>query len=289
VKIATWNVNSIRARLDRLVAWLERSDVDVVALQETKVPDDAFPRQRLAELGYDVATHGVSQWNGVAVLSRVGLTDVQRGWPGIPEWGDPAVPEARAVAATCGGLRMCSLYIPNGRAIGDPHYDYKLAWLDSLRADLSTRLAADPELKTALCGDFNIAPTDDDVWSTEYYEGRTHVTEPERQAFQALLDTGLTDLVRPYAPGPGTFTYWDYTQLAFAKRRGMRIDFLLGSAALAAHVTGALIDREERKGKGASDHAPVVVELDLTTERVAPAPAPEPEPEPAADQPGLWA
>ncbi|MTD16662.1 exodeoxyribonuclease III [Nakamurella sp. YIM 132087] len=291
MRIATWNVNSIRARLDRLVAWLDRSDVDVIALQETKVPDAGFPLQVLAEHGYSVASHGISQWNGVAVLSRVGIEDVEIGWPGMPGFGDPVAPEARAIAATCGGVRMVSLYVPNGRSVGDPHYDYKLAWLASLREHAAARLAADPQLRMALCGDFNIAPTDEDVWSVEYYKDSTHVTPPERAAFAALVDAGYADMVRPYAPGPETYTYWDYTQLAFPKRRGMRIDFLLGSPALAAATTGALIDRQERKGKGASDHAPVIVDLDLTADIVAPAPIPAaPDPEPAAEgQPGLWA
>jgi exodeoxyribonuclease III len=262
MRIATWNINSIRARIDRLTAWLARSDVDVVAIQETKIPDEKFPTERFTELGYQVAHHGTNQWNGVAVLSRVGLDDVQVGIPGLPTWGDPAVSEARSVSALCSGVRMWSLYVPNGRAIGDPHYDYKLQWLAAVRDYAAKQLVDQPDAQIAFCGDFNIAPTDDDIWSVDYYRNSTHVTPPERQAFSALVDAGFTDVVRPFTPGPGVYTYWDYTQLSFQKRRGMRIDFALASPALAGRVTGALIDREERKGKLPSDHAPVIVELE---------------------------
>ena len=262
MRIATWNINSIRARIDRLTAWLARSDVDVVAIQETKIPDEKFPTERFTELGYQVAHHGTNQWNGVVVLSRVGLDDVQVGIPGLPTWGDPAVSEARSVSALCSGVRMWSLYVPNGRAIGDPHYDYKLQWLAAVRDYAAKQLVDQPDAQIAFCGDFNIAPTDDDIWSVDYYRNSTHVTPPERQAFSALVDAGFTDVVRPFTPGPGVYTYWDYTQLSFQKRRGMRIDFALASPALAGRVTGALIDREERKGKLPSDHAPVIVELE---------------------------
>ena len=262
MRIATWNINSIRARIDRLTAWLARSDVDVVAIQETKIPDEKFPTERFTELGYQVAHHGTNQWNGVAVLSRVGLDDVQVGIPGLPTWGDPAVSEARSVSALCSGVRMWSLYVPNGRAIGDPHYDYKLQWLAAVRDYAAKQLVDQPDAQIAFCGDFNIAPTDDDIWSVDYYRNSTHVTPPERQAFSALVDAGFTDVVRPFTPGPGVYTYWDYTQLSFQKRRGMRIDFALASPALAGRVTGALIDREERKGKLPSDHAPVIAELE---------------------------
>jgi exodeoxyribonuclease III len=261
VRIATWNVNSIRARVDRVADWVERSDLDVVALQETKAKDDQFPTDRFTALGYEVAHVGYSQWNGVAVLSRVGLADVEVGFPGMPTWGDPAAAEARALGATCGGVRVWSLYIPNGRELGDPHLDYKLDWLAHLRAAGAGWLADDPSAQIALMGDWNIAPQDDDVWSMAYYEGKTHVSAPERAAFAAVVDAGFADPVRPLLPGPGTYTYWDYTQLSFPKKRGMRIDFALCSPALAARVSGALIDREERKGKGASDHAPVILEL----------------------------
>ncbi|PRY16819.1 exodeoxyribonuclease III [Kineococcus rhizosphaerae] len=262
MRLATWNVNSVRARLDRVLAWLERSDVDVLAVQETKCKDEQFPEQAFRDAGYEVAHHGLSQWNGVALLSRVGLEDVSTSFsPDVPHFGDPAVAEARAIGATCGGVRVWSLYVPNGRGLDDPHYPYKLQWLEQLRAAGAGWLAEDPGAQVALVGDFNVAPQDEDVWDVDFFAGKTHVSEPERAAFQALVDAGFADTVRPYAPGPGTYTYWDYTQLRFAKRQGMRIDFVLGSPALQARVTGATIDREERKGKGASDHAPVVVEL----------------------------
>jgi exodeoxyribonuclease III len=261
VRLATWNVNSIRSRADRVVAWLQRSDVDVLALQETKCRDDQFPESRFTDLGYQVAHVGYSQWNGVALLSRVGIDDVEVGFPGQPGWGEDPAAEARALGATCGGVRVWSLYVPNGRTLTDPHYEYKLRWLEALRTTASGWLAEDAAAQVALVGDWNIAPQDDDVWDMRVFAHSTHVSEPERAAFRALVDAGYADVVRPYTPGPGVYTYWDYTQLRFPRREGMRIDFVLGSPALAARTTGARIDREERKGKGASDHAPVVVEL----------------------------
>lgn len=259
MRLATWNVNSIRSRIERLEAWLQRTDVDVMAIQETKAKDEQFPFERLRALGYDVAHHGHNQWNGVAILSRVGLEDVRAGFDGDPGWGEPVAAEARAIGATAGGIRVWSVYVPNGRRIGDPHMDYKVAWLGGLR-DRAVEWAADGA-PVALCGDWNIAPRDDDVWSMDYYLDKSHVSPPERAAFNAFLDAGYVDVVRPHAPGPGVYTYWDYTQLAFPKKRGMRIDFVLGSRPLADRVTGATIDRDERKGKGASDHAPVIVDL----------------------------
>jgi exodeoxyribonuclease III len=261
VRLATWNVNSIRARADRVTAWLERSDVDVVALQETKCRDDQFPYDAFKGLGYEVAHLGSSQWNGVAIASRVGLADVQEGFPGMPAWGDPPVAETRALGATCGGVRVWSLYVPNGRSLADPHLQYKLRWLEALRLAGSGWLGADADAQVALCGDWNIAPRDEDVWDMAVFATSTHVSAPERAAFQAVVEAGFADVVRPHAPGPGVYTYWDYTQLRFARREGMRIDFVLASPALANRVTGALIDRQERKGKGASDHAPLIVEL----------------------------
>jgi len=262
VRLATWNVNSIRARVERVAAWLGRSDVDVLALQETKCRDEAFPRAAFEALGYRVAHVGSSRWNGVAVASRVGLDDVEIGFPGMPVWGDPAVAEARALGATCGGVRVWSLYVPNGRTLDDPHLAYKLRWLARLREAGQEWLEKDPAAQVALVGDWNVAPRDEDVWDMSAFATSTHVSPPERAAFHAVVDAGFTDVVRPFAPGPGGYTYWDYTQLRFPRREGMRIDFVLGSPALAARVTGAVIDRQERKGKGASDHAPVVVELD---------------------------
>lgn len=262
MRIATWNVNSIRSRIDRVVGVLERHDLDVLLVQETKCRDDQFPTMPLSSAGYEVAMHGLNQWNGVAVISRVGIEDVATQFPQMPAFGDPPVAEARAIAATCGGVRVWSLYVPNGREIGHPHYAYKLDWLARLHDAAGGWLADDPSAQIMLAGDWNIAPTDEDVWSPEFFEGRTHVTEPERAAFRAMVDAGYADLARPYTPGPGTYTYWDYTQLRFPKRQGMRIDFALGTPQLAARVSGASIDREERKGKGASDHAPVIVELE---------------------------
>jgi exodeoxyribonuclease-3 len=261
VRLATWNVNSMRARVDRVVDWLQRSEVDVLAMQETKCRDDQFPYLTFQAAGYDVAHVGHSQWNGVAVASRIGLDDVTVGFPGMPRWGEPPADEARALAVTCGGVRVWSLYVPNGRDLGDPHLAYKLDWLGRLREAGEEWLAADPQAQIALVGDWNVAPRDEDVWDMSAFASSTHVSPPERAAFQAVVDTGFADVVRPYAPGPGVYTYWDYTQLRFPRKEGMRIDFVLGSPALQARVTGALIDREARKGKGASDHAPVVVDL----------------------------
>ena len=260
MRIATWNVNSIRSRIGRVVSWLERHDVDVLAIQETKCREDQFPGLELDALGYEYAHVGINQWNGVAIISRVGLEDVERSF-GVdqPTYGD--VLEPRAIGATCGGVRIWSLYVPNGRTLDHEHYAYKLDWLARLKEAGEAWLEKDPGAQIALTGDWNIAPQDDDVWDMTAFEGKTHVSEPERAAFNAVVEAGYTDVVRPHAPGPGVYTYWDYTQLSFPKKRGMRIDFVLGSPALAARVEHAWIDREERKGKGASYHAPVVVDL----------------------------
>jgi exodeoxyribonuclease-3 len=261
VRLATWNVNSIRARADRVVDWLQRAEVDVLAVQETKCRDDQFPYLVFQAAGYEVAHRGRSQWNGVAIISRVGLDDVTVGFPGMPQWGDPPADEARALAATCAGVRVWSLYVPNGRDLADPHLVYKLDWLAGLRAAGEQWLATDPGAQIALVGDWNVAPYDEDVWDMAAFANSTHVSAPERAAFQAMVDAGFADVVRPHTPGPGVYTYWDYTQLRFPRKEGMRIDFVLASPALASQVTTAMIDRQERKGKGASDHAPVVVEL----------------------------
>ncbi|RKS17460.1 exodeoxyribonuclease-3 [Arthrobacter sp. AG1021] len=264
MKIATWNVNSLRARADRVEDWLRRTDVDVLAIQETKCKDDNFPWELFENNDYEVAHCGVNQWNGVAIASRVGLDDVQRGFAGQPEFGKGGknpILEPRAIGATCGGVRIWSLYVPNGRALDDEHMGYKLSWLDALKQDTVGWLEADPQAQIALMGDWNIAPKDEDVWDISFFleNELTHVSAPERAAFAAFEDAGFTDVVRPHTEGQ--FTYWDYTQLRFPKGEGMRIDFSLTSPALTARVTGASIDREERKGKGASDHAPVIVEL----------------------------
>ncbi len=258
VRLATWNVNSLRSRIDRVEAFLDRHEIDVLALQETKAREDQLPLMGIEARGYDVAVSGVNQWNGVAIFSRVGLEDVEAGFPGQPGWGEPAEPESRAIGATCGGVRVWSLYVPNGRKPDDPHYVYKLDWLARLRDAAQEWRVGD----TALVGDWNIAPTDEDVFDMAQYAKSTHVTPPERAAFQAFLDDGYVDVVRPHAPGPDVYTYWDYYRQRFERNRGLRIDFVLGSASFAARVTGAFIDREERAGTGASDHAPVVVDLD---------------------------
>jgi exodeoxyribonuclease-3 len=257
VRIATWNVNSLRSRIERVEAFLQRHDIDVLALQETKARLDQLPLMGLQSLGYEIAAAGTNQWNGVAILSRVGLEDVEVGFPEMPPFGDPAAAEARAIGATCDGIRLWSLYVPNGRKIGDPHYVYKLEWLRRLREAATGWQDGD----TALVGDWNIAPLDEDVFDMAQFATSTHVTPDERAAFQAFLDDGYVDVVRPHTPGPEVYTYWDYFRQRFERNRGLRIDFVLGSPSLADRVTGAFIDRDERAGAGASDHAPVVVDV----------------------------
>ncbi len=267
MRLATWNVNSIRARAERVVDWLGRAEVDVLAMQETKCADEQFPTMTFLGAGYEVAHCGHDQWNGVAIASRVGFDDVEAGFPGQPAWdagkAGPAA-EARALGATCAGVRVWSLYVPNGRTVSDPHYRYKLDWLAALRSAAASWLDADPQAQIALTGDWNIAPRDEDVWDMAVFADSTHVTAPERKAF-AAIEASYPDVVRPYTPGE--FTYWDYTQLRFPRREGMRIDFILASPALAARVSHAEIARDERKtGKNRigspSDHAPVLVDLD---------------------------
>ena len=257
MRIATWNVNSLRSRIGRVEAFLERHDVDVLALQETKARQDQLPLMGVQSMGYDVASAGTNQWNGVAILSRVGLEDVQVGFDGMPGWGDPSEPESRAIEATCRGVRVWSLYVHNGRKHDHPHYRYKLDWLARLREAALGWRGQD----TALVGDWNIAPLDEDVFDIKQFARSTHVTPPERAAFQAFLDDGYVDVVRPHTPGPDVYTYWDYYRQRYERNRGLRIDFVLGSPSLAGRVTHAFIDREERAGTGASDHAPVIVDL----------------------------
>ncbi len=256
MRIATWNVNSLRSRIDRVEAFLQRHDVDVLAVQETKAREDQLPLMGLTGLGYEVASAGYDQWNGVAIISRLGIEDVEVGFPGMPTWGEPAAAEARAIGSTCGGVRLWSLYVPNGRKVDDPHYAYKLDWLARLR-EASRSMTGD----VALVGDWNIAPRDEDVYDMQAFARSTHVTAPERAAFEAFLEDGYVDVVRPHAPGPGVYTYWDYYRQRFERNRGMRIDFVLATASLAGRVSGAFVDRDERAGTGASDHAPVVVDL----------------------------
>jgi exodeoxyribonuclease-3 len=255
VRIATWNVNSVTARLPRLLEWLSDTAPDAICLQETKVAE--FPVEEVGELGYEVAAHGDGRWNGVAILSRVGLADVTRGLTDEPGYPDP---EARALGATCGGVRLWSVYVPNGREPGHDHYAYKLTWLAALRESVAAELTDAP---LAVMGDFNVAPTDADVWDPAVFVNSTHVTPPERDALTALRDLGLTDVLPRALKYDTPFTYWDYRAGNFHKNLGMRIDLVYASAPLAAAVTDAYVDRDARKGKGPSDHAPVVVDLDL--------------------------
>jgi exodeoxyribonuclease-3 len=257
VRIATWNVNSVKQRVPRLLPWLDERQPDVVCLQETKLADAAFTEllgAPLAERGYALALHGEPTWNGVAILSRVGLEDVVVGLAGAAGFPHP---EARCVAATCDGIRVVSVYVPNGRVPGSEHYAYKLSWLATLR-DV---LAGGPE-SLIVCGDMNIAPADDDVFDPEAYVGQTHVTEPERKALAELQALGLRDVIRDRWPDKRIFTYWDYRAGMFHQDLGMRIDLVLASVPVAERVRAAWIDRQARKGSGPSDHAPVMVDLD---------------------------
>ena len=258
MRLATWNVNSVKQRVPRLLPWLDQRRPDVVCLQETKLTDEAFADllgEQLRERGYYFASNGQAQWNGVALLSRVGLADVERGFAGMP--GFPEA-EARAISATCAGLRVHSLYVPNGRVPDSDHYRYKLDWLAALRAAV-----VDGPQQVALCGDMNIAPADADVFDPAAYVGHTHVTEPERSALAELTGLGLRDLVRDRWPNQRVFSYWDYRAGMFHKDLGMRIDLILADAATAGRVAAAWVDRQARKGTGPSDHAPVIVDLDV--------------------------
>ena len=257
VRVATWNVNSVKQRVPRLLPWLDQRQPDVVCLQETKLADDALSEllgDELASRGYAFAAHGETAWNGVAILSRAGLEDVVLGLPGGPGFPHP---EARAVAATCDGIRVVSVYVPNGREPGSEHYGYKLEWLSSLRD-----AAAAAGKSAVVCGDMNIAPTDTDVFDPDAYIGQTHVTPRERHALAELMAIGLHDVVRDRWPSERVFSYWDYRAGMFHQDLGMRIDLILAGDPVAARVRAAWIDRQARKGKGPSDHAPVIVDLD---------------------------
>ena len=257
MRFATWNVNSVRARLPRLVGWLESASPDVVCLQETKCASDEFPVDAVRDLGYEVAAHGDGRWNGVALLSRIGLDDVVRGLgPGAdaPPWD-----EARCISAVCGGVRFLSVYVPNGRSLDSPHYAVKLEWLARLRRLLET--TASPQDPLVLAGDMNVAPSDLDVWNPALFVGSTHVTPAERAGVQALVDWGLRDVVRDRHPEPErVFSYWDYRQGFFRRGFGMRIDLVLATAPVADAVVSAEVDMEARRGEKPSDHAPIVVE-----------------------------
>jgi exodeoxyribonuclease-3 len=254
MRLATWNVNSVTARLPRLLDWLGQVSPDVVCLQETKTAQ--FPEAEVGALGYTTATFGTGRWNGVAMLSRVGLDDVSLGFAGEPGFPDP---EARALGATCGGVRVWSVYVPNGRTPSDDHYTYKLAWLAALRDALAAEMAQHTDL--AVCGDFNVAPTDEDVWDPAVFVGSTHVTPPERAALAQLRSLGLDDIVPTPMKGPHPFTYWDYRAGMFHQNKGMRIDLVYATKTIADRVEKAYVDREARKGKGPSDHAPIVVDF----------------------------
>ena len=257
MRVVTWNVNSAKQRLPRLLPWLDERRPDVLCLQETKLGDEAFAELldgELAARGYAYAHAGEPRWNGVAILSRVGLDDVAVGIPNAPGFPHP---EARAVSATCAGIRVHCLYVPNGREPDSEHYRYKLAWLAALRE----LVAAGPP-DALVCGDMNIAPADADVFDPAAYVGQTHVTPPERAALAALTGLGLRDVVRDRWPTEQVFTYWDYRAGMFHKNLGMRIDLVLASPAVADRVAAAWVDRHARKGTGPSDHAPVIVDLD---------------------------
>jgi exodeoxyribonuclease-3 len=257
MRVATWNVNSVKQRLPRLLPWLDERRPDVVCLQETKLADEAFDRllgEELTNRGYEIARHGEAQWNGVAILSRVGLDDTVAGIPGAP--GFPHQ-EARALSATCSGIRVHCVYVPNGRTPDSEHYHYKLAWLDAL----GELVRGGPE-DAIVCGDMNIAPADIDVFDPKAYVGQTHVTQPERAALEGLQALGLRDVVRDRWPTERVFTYWDYRAGMFHQDLGMRIDLVLASASVAERARAAWVDRQARKGTKPSDHAPVIVDLD---------------------------
>lgn len=249
-----------------MVDWLGRQDIDVLGMQEIKCKESQFPFEQFQAAGYEVELHGLNQWNGVAFASRLPMTDVERGFPSAPGFSKAVVDgelplEARAMGVTVDGVRLWSLYVPNGRSLDDPHLAYKIDWLGKLAADTTTWLAEHPHMPLALMGDWNIAPLDSDVWPTWDFVKNTHTSPPERAAFAQFEALGLTDVVRQRVPEG--FTFWDYQQLRFPRNEGMRIDFVLGSKPFADLVTGASIHRNERKGDGPSDHVPVVVDLDI--------------------------
>jgi exodeoxyribonuclease III len=257
MRIATWNVNSLKARLSRVEEWLAYAKPDILCMQETKLSDSAFPQLAFQALGYDSVHFGSGQWNGVAILSRVGVSDPLAGFePGL----EPD-PDARLITANCGGVTVSSVYVPNGRSLDSDHYKYKLSWLERLREHLDSRVK--PDQPVAVCGDFNIAPEDVDVWDPKAFVGSTHVSEPEREALRSLEAWGLVDAFRRRYGEERLYSYWDYRAGDFHEHRGMRIDLLLVSAPLAEKVRWGLVDRNARKGKLPSDHAPVFVDVDV--------------------------
>jgi len=265
MRIATWNVNSIRTRKALVIDFLHNSDIDVVLMQETKCRDDQFPFEDFEAAGYDVAHFGLNQWNGVGIASRLPLQDIEQGFPGMPGFSkdpsaEPAL-EARALSATVEGFRLCSVYVPNGRALDDPHLDYKLRFIEALGEHYRSYQELPGAVPVAIGGDFNVAPEDSDVGDPAFLvPGTTHTSEVERGALQALLTrAGLRDTVRPLVPTG--YTYWDYKQGKFPKDHGMRIDFIYGSESFASQVSHASIEKDQRNGEGPSDHVPVVVEV----------------------------
>ena len=266
MRIVTWNINGVQVRTDRLLAFLGSAQPDVLVLQELKAPTELFPYDEVRAAGYEVAARGDGRWNGVAILSRVGLDDLTYDLPDQPQWD--GVTEPRAIAATCGGVRVWGVYVPNGRTVDDPHYAYKLQWLAALRDTAVAEIAAAPDRPWVVLGDFNVAPTDADVWDIDQFVDSTHVTPAERAAVAALTEAGLVEVMPRALKYDVPYTFWDYRQLAFPKNTGMRIDLVLGSPSFAAAVTDAYVDREARKTgkKGTtppSDHAPIVVDVDL--------------------------
>lgn len=257
MRIATWNVNSLKVRLPRVEEWLAHTQPDVLCIQETKLADAAFPALAFEALGYQSVHHGNGRWNGVAILSRVGIENAVYGFAD----GIDADQDTRLISATCGGVQLSSAYVPNGRIVASEHYEYKLSWFERLRRHLE--MTTDPADLVAVCGDFNVAPEDRDVWDPTKFEGSTHVSQPERDALAHLQDWGLSDAFRLLHQEDRLFTFWDYRAGDFHEHRGMRIDLVLVTKPLAANVTFAVIDRNARKGKLPSDHAPVVVDVAL--------------------------
>jgi exodeoxyribonuclease-3 len=255
VRIATWNVNSLKVRLPRIEEWINDIQPDVLCLQETKVSDDAFPTLTFMAMGYESAHHGQGQWNGVAILSKVGLSDVMLNFAE----GEPDT-DARILTALCGGVRMCSVYVPNGRSLTDDHYQYKLRWLAQLRQHLA--VIGKPDEAMIVAGDFNICPADIDVYDPSKFVGATHTSPPERAALGELIDWGMVDLFRSKHSADKLYSWWDYRAGDFHQGRGLRIDLLLGTKPVADRCTWAIIDRNARKGQLPSDHAPVIIELD---------------------------
>jgi len=267
MRIATWNVNSLKARLEKVLWWLERARPDVLLMQETKLADAAARAEAFGTAGYELAHHGEGRWNGVAILSRVGIESVVTNFgeplrrAETPDVGDDEpLAEARMIAATCGGIRVVSVYAPNGRTVGSTFYEAKLLWFGRLLRWLEER--ADPAGPFVLGGDFNVAPTDEDVWDPQACHGGTHVSPREREAFTRLAQWGLVDVYRRHHPEPGRYTWWDYRAGDFHRNFGMRIDHLLATRPVAERTAWAEIDREARKGKPTpSDHAPVVMDV----------------------------